>query len=188
MFVYDAGIIDYFKGMSQLHDYIRLCYINRNNIENFECFYHTERELKSFLINCFVAVKSTLRWEGDINGDNIAISAVPLGCDAPREILAFKQYNNGSSFIVSDLCLNSVGQGGNLYPVKDLNSQVLLKYFRQSYDLVEDIFEKSLHGLIEISTKDFSDENNILALPNSFTPPSKKDNKIDCNIANFTKI
>jgi hypothetical protein len=145
MFVYDLGIVDFYQGMIPLMDYIKLC---ENANENGFSHYPTIKELKSFLIKCFIQVKlRSTYWEGDIRGlDEIAISAIPRPAPLlPYKILVFKQDNNGQSYMVSECEISTFDEfSPNACPL--ITSHVtceaiaVVYFFEESYDLVEKLF------------------------------------------------
>src|ERR1044071_5804365 len=102
-YVYDIGCFDNKLGTTKLKDYILLSELYSQE----GCFsdYMVREKIKKFLIECFMAVFTTENhWEGDVRGDEIAISAIPnSNGESPCRILAFKQDNNGSSWMVSEL-------------------------------------------------------------------------------------
>lgn len=167
MFVYDIGIVDFFQGMTKLSDYIKLC------DDADECFYHSPHSLKRLLIKFFMSIKShQTYWEGDIRHDNIAISAVPRQTgDYPKVFICFKQDNNGHSFLISESQFHFTKEDmdfGDITLITKLNSltsEILIRYFDQSYKLVEDIFDKaknknksSKDDLIEIEQRKIVEE------------------------------
>ena len=140
MFVYESDEpIDYFSGMTKLKDYINLCYKNKND----PCSYMTYLELNKFLISSFMAVKCTVNhWEGDIRSDDIFISAIPIGDNCTAKIIAFKQDNNGASFIASEF---SLPKSDHLKQAKihDLTSECLMDYFDESFSLTMELLDKA---------------------------------------------
>ena len=137
MFVYDAGTIDYCNGMTALKDYINLCFLNRDE----PCEYLSYLELQKFLISSFMAVKCTVsHWEGDIRGDNIFISAIPIGDNTTLKLLAFKQDNNGSCFIASEFPL-PLDDLKILKLHKDLVSTAMMDYFQESFSLTVQLID-----------------------------------------------
>jgi hypothetical protein len=152
MFVYDMGIVDYYNGMMPLDIYIRTMVNDNRNKDFVETTTHlTTKELKSFLVKCFVEIKSYVTyWEGDIRGlDEIAISAIPRSCDAPYKFIVFKQDNNGSSFLVSECQIFVYDDPEEMNsemptPRKNVTTIDLLRWFEESFDLVEDLFENAL--------------------------------------------
>lgn len=139
MFVYDMNCIDFFDGMTKICDYIKL-------IQNDTKYYPTYKSFKAFLIKCFVNAR-ICGWEGDIrNEDCIGISAIPMMNGAsPSKLLAFKQDNNGSSFLVSEHLLSIDSEEfGELLEGNKTTPDVLMYYFDESYDLVERICSDSI--------------------------------------------
>jgi len=149
MYIYDMGIIDYFYGMTRLKDYIKLCH-DSDSIEN---FYPTKKEIKLFLMKCFMHAKAKkIGWAGDIRDDDcIAISSIPdTGYYVTHKFIAFKQDNDGQSFIISECELDLNGQDGIAKPLIDCRDiydvNILLNYYEECVELVEKLFsEDGLH-------------------------------------------
>jgi hypothetical protein len=179
-YVYDLGCVDFFNGMTRLRDYITLSHFYGNT----HVFYHTHKDLKQLLIKLFMCIKShETDWEGDIRSENIAISAIPMpNGRSPKVFIVFKQDNNGSSFMVSEFNFSfddqadADGMAKEVLKLKPLNSQVLLKYFNESFDLVEKLFNSAtqcecveekvneVKPIQEIKTEDKFDLNNYESL------------------------
>lgn len=141
MYVYEAEEpIDYCMGMTLLKDYIKLSCDNRK--ESKLC-YLPYLHLQKFLINSFMAVKCAVTsWEGDIRGDNIYISAIPIPGNETLKILVFKQDNNGSSFIASQFPL-PLSNGFKIIKLKDLVSSAMMTFFEESFTLTIELIEKA---------------------------------------------
>lgn len=152
MYVYDMGIVDFYSGMMPLLDYIKLSYQENINEMHMGSPILSYRQLKGFLINCFMEVMCIGRWDGDIRGlDEIAISAIPRPTPMePYKILVFKQDNNGESFCVSEFKLHynnedeefdieMLSTGSKNIYIKDL-----MGYYYHCFDLVEKLFTKAL--------------------------------------------
>lgn len=190
-YVYDMGIIDFFQGMHILKNYIRLC-ASRENIGNpYGCdeLTHSPRDLKDFLLKAFLEVKCLeTYWEGDIRHDScIAISAIPIPSGGiPLLSLAFKQDNNGHSFFVSQVKIDFTSiseQWGDITLIekyKTVNTPILLTYFKQSYDLVENIFNKALQS----ESKEIVDH--LIIVPINDDSKIDKENVFD--MKNFERI
>lgn len=139
MYVYEAEFpIDYFNGMTALKDYIKLCVDNKED----DSIYSSYFDLQKFLVNSFMNVKcSVTSWEGDIRGDDIFISAIPAPDNTTYKLLAFKQDNNGTSFIVSEFLLPKSDQF-KLVKLENLVSNVMMKYFEESFSLTLSLVKK----------------------------------------------
>jgi len=162
MYVYDMGIIDYFQGMTRLKDYINLCPDDGEEYERE--FYIPKNKLKLFLMKCFMHVKSRkMGWEGDIrNDDCIAIGALPDSeYYKTHKFIAFKQNNNGSSFVVSECQLPLRSHDGdakfNGSPRLE-NVDLILDFYEECLELVEGLFNPSKKVFIPQKTEA---ENNI---------------------------
>jgi len=140
MIVYDAGILDWFNGMTKLTDYIKLCY-DKECIEK-EAFYHTQDHLKGYLSLCFMELKSRIYyWEGDIRDhDCIAISAIPTNYCSTSKILALKQNNNGSSFIISEAPLYFDNEFTELEYNPSLKPGDMMLFYKESLELISWIY------------------------------------------------
>lgn len=159
-FVYDMGIVDFYSGMMMLKDYIKFFAVPDEKLEKSANYmgstYLSFKDLKTFLIKCFLEVKTCESyWEGDIRGLNeIAISAIPMPTGGePSKILVFKQDNNGHSFMVSETCLDikifkDYHDVERLNKIKDFDKRDLFLWFDQSYDLTERLFEYALRDVI----------------------------------------
>lgn len=146
MFVYDMGIVDFFHGMMPLNHYIKFCPEKDNG---FNDHFLTIKQLKSFLIKCFIQVKMhETYWEGDIRDGEIAISGIPRPTtETPYKLIVFKQDNNGNSFIVSECVLFTYDDVEKfcteIRPLKkDITSGKITEWFEESYDLVESLFKE----------------------------------------------
>ncbi len=148
LYVYDMGIIDFFKGMVQLEDYINLLSIKEHYPSNMGNDYMSHKELKEFLIKCFMEIKIlNSYWDGDIT--TIAISAIPQPTtQEPFKMIAFKQSNNGHSFLISeckiDINYESDFEIKFLVGLKDFGKEDLFLWFDKSYTLVEELFYRAL--------------------------------------------
>lgn len=143
MYVYNAGIIEFFNGMIPLRDYIFLMDKYKNDPIQFDNFYLTEKELQSFLTKAFMSVFLYGEvWHGDISDGNIAISAIPRGGEnRPFKLLAFRQRDCGTSFLVSEMLLDSYKDNGYLKEKLDHTIDVM-KAFELSLDLTNDLLGK----------------------------------------------
>jgi hypothetical protein len=183
MYVYESEFpIDYFSGMTQLSHYINLCFKNKEDPASYLSYY----KLQKFLINSFMAVKCAVtNWEGDIRGDDIFISAIPWLDNTTKKILAFKQDNNGTSFIVSEfqLPLPVKDQQFQLMKLHDLNSQSIMIYFEESFELTV--------NLIERGTKENNTQVNVIhldELKNLLNTQENKTSEKKDNLSDFEKI
>lgn len=148
LFVYTVnGCIDLWAGMTPLLDYIRLSHASHERGESYH--YTSEEDLKLFLRACFIeTLMLNTFWEGDIGGEDIAISGIPRAGNNPYKLIAFKQKNNGCSFLVSEcpifyseieaMTLHTTPKTER-FSMKDMYS-----FFYHSFDLVERLFDAAL--------------------------------------------
>lgn len=174
MFIYEMGIVDFFNGMMLLEDYVYVCcpQLNKNII--YSPAYH---EINNFLIKCFVHLKSIKsNWVSDIS--EIAISAIPRPATSyPYRLLCFKQNNNGSSFLISEMELlfdnkkeeNDVTDITNNY--KNNTQKDLLRYFDESLELA--------HKLIYDSYEKCNAENKLSISNNENSKKSKLEDEFE---------
>lgn len=171
LYLYEMEIVDSYTGMMPLINYIKIS----KNINNYICEYESEyylshRELKSFLIKCFMKTKThETYWEGDIRGlDEIAISAIPRpSTQVPYKMIVFKQDNNGQSYLVSECKIDTYHEDDKtkceeLINIRKFNEIDLYRWFEQSYDLVESLFDKALNKINKCSNNKIQDKNTII--------------------------
>jgi hypothetical protein len=191
MYVYEAEFpIDYFVGMTRLDDYIRLSYKNKDEYD-----YLDYLGLQKMLIKSFMAVKcSVAGWEGDIRGNDIFISAIPSLDNTTLKLLAFKQDNNGTSFIVSDFPLPTDEHQFELKKLQDkLKSYDMMEYFEGSFKLTMDIITKATKNIPpEVNIVRFEDLKELVSNHENNKKEEVKEVKVNTasnfDMSNYQKI
>lgn len=186
MYVYEGFSINYWNGMYRLNSFIKECIAESKKPNNtlYNKFYLDGDKVRTFLIECFVALDLIGNWDGDIlDANNIAISALPIPNLSPYLMLALKQTNEEKSFIVTQVELGYLKKFYNLDPISTKNVSYPISGLLQSHKAANkivdkiylDCFEEGKEIIIENKELILEILNNNPEIKNALTGESKKD-------------